>query len=1731
MSDQPITAPNADPPAPTPAPAGLEQGTYEILRARLTAHGADLRGRIEQLNRARQEVFGAIPTALVATERITTQNNCVPRDLVSVGRNRFLFGYNVQFGLRTEIQIADVFALYEHREHTFTALALDPLADPQFVADFRSLHRYYKHTVFTKFQRHGPHLFMVFQTGKAPTDVKTFKWAIEDERFVYLGNRFDHEFRYPPAQEVEWIRTHRELHRHGLHPHISIEDRVFVECTGGDLTVKVEDNTASGEGIYAEPVEQPDQTLDDAEIFYALVGSLILLRIRPYREERARYLVFNEKVKEVRRVDALADSCVLLPDEHGIVFPCGYYLQSGEFKQFETGVAGLVFHQRIASPNGEDHLYTFHHRESGEYLLLSYNVIARTVAPPLVCGGFSLFDNGEMAVFRTSPEPQKHHTLQIWQTPYVGLSWQPEVRPDSFLFRLGNPELVRCLAEAQEVLTLLAKDDTFAGLYLDLVRRTTDIVDTYFWLGRPEAFALAEPLQEIRAAADRALTEFDKVVRLRREAVNALAQGRRRTEELIRDIARERFENLGQCVQRLARLRTLRGELISLRDVRYLDLDALGRLETEIVEETERLSARAVAFLLGPDSLEPLRLQAESLRAAVPQLPTVAAAGNLEADTNRAAGELDLLIETVTALKIRDATDSTRIIEGISLIYAVINQTRAALRQRVRELRGVEATAEFASQSRLLDQALANYLELAATPEACDEFLNRLLVQLEELEARFTDFDEYVVQLAEKRGAITGAFESRKLELVEARGRRAGTLLAAAERLLKGVVHRASRMTGLDELHGFFAGDAMVGKVRDLIRQLLELGDSVKADDVATQLKTAQETAVRDFKDRQELFAGGHDTLQLGRHRFRVNTQELALTIVPRGDDLCLHVAGTSYFEVLSDPELLETWAVWGLETATETPELYRGEYLAHRVLRELEAQGRIPAAREWTADERLARVREYLSPRFSDGYVKGVHDLDGALILGALIELHATLGLRRFSATARTCAAMAWAQFPEGAPKELWRGRLRGQGTVERLFPGQRPHPACREELRGLVAAFVERTRLFPSDAVDEAAGYLEEQLRVEGRFVAGPDAADLAIDFERHLPGRRAVDAFRSAREAVASDPSTGYALVRDWIRAHASSLERPVEEGILDEAAWLVFQGSVLTGGMVGGSSMVELQGLVGSHPRIRQGGLRLDFVEFRRRLRVHDTEVVPRFERCQARKRQLIEAATATLRLEEFKPRVLTSFVRNRLIDAVYLPLVGDNLAKQIGVAGDTKRTDRMGLLLLLSPPGYGKTTLMEYLASRLGIVFVKVNGPAIGHRVTSLDPAEAPNAAARDELQKLNLAFALGDNLMLCLDDIQHLNPEFLQKFISLCDAQRRIEGVYQGRSRTYDLRGKKVVVVMAGNPYTESGQRFQIPDMLANRADTYNLGDVLGRHADEFRSSYLENAAGSNPTLGRVIARHPRDLHPIVELARHGSREGLEFAGTYAPEELADAVSVTRLLLRLRDVVLRVNEEYIRSAGQADAYRTEPPFRLQGSYRNMNRLAEQVSPVMNDAELETLLQSHYRNEAQTLTRDAEANLLKFRELTGTLTPEETRRWEEIRKTFRKNLILGSSDDQDPVGRVVGHLSAFHEGLEGIREVLAGGLQGRPAPPPPIPSATLIMVTPSAASGPPLGAPAPMDLPSLAAPPGGEGIREVRITAETLQKIWQVIEAQPTPPASDGPSIPAPSTIRMPDTPG
>lgn len=295
---------------------------------------------------------------------------------------------------------------------------------------------------------------------------------------------------------------------------------------------------------------------------------------------------------------------------------------------------------------------------------------------------------------------------------------------------------------------------------------------------------------------------------------------------------------------------------------------------------------------------------------------------------------------------------------------------------------------------------------------------------------------------------------------------------------------------------------------------------------------------------------------------------------------------------------------------------------------------------------------------------------------------------------------------------------------------------------------------------------------------------------------------------------------------------------------------------------GAVETTVTGLAGDHPRLDSGALTVRLDELLTRTADFRTTRIPEYRAYQHSRARLLEAERNRLRLEQYHPQPLDGFVRNRLIDEVYLPLVGDNLAKQLGTAGDGARTDRSGLLLLVSPPGYGKTTLVEYLADRLGLLLVKVSGPALGHRVTSLDPAETSDATARREIEKINFALHVGTNVLLHLDDIQHTSPELLQRFIPLCDAQRRIDGVWDGRAREWDLRGKRFAVVMAANPYTESGRNFRIPDMLANRADVWNLGDVVAGRDDLFGLSFIENTLTANPTWRRSPPPNPPTWTP-----------------------------------------------------------------------------------------------------------------------------------------------------------------------------------------------------------------------------------------------------------------------------
>ena len=1613
-----------------PNPQQLDGGTYEIIQSRLQKQKQNLQERLQQLNDARKHVFGTIETKLIANDRINTENNCIARDIVSLG-NISIFGYNVHFGLRTDIKLSDVFSIYEFKDERFHNLSLDMLNDPIFIDDFTNLYKYYRNTIFSKFAVIGNYLYMVFQLSESNTDIKAFKWLIKENSLAYVDNRSEHEYKFPTQHEFQWLEVTRDMHRYGTYSHISILDKVFVETVGGDLTIKIEDNTNDGKGILEEPVTHVDQTLDDGQFRYGNLGNLITLEIKPFQED-PRYFVYNHKLQEVQKIDSIKDTAVQLPDDHGIIFPNGYYLQTGEYKLFENDAVDVRFQEKIISPNGEDFLYVFYATIRGLYILMSYNIIEQEVKTPIICNGFTVLENGELCYFKTENEQTKHHVVQIWQTPYLKGSYMPSQHQDSLLYKIGNKDIVRAMAECHELINLLNKEDNYTGLYNDIAKISKDINDTYYWLPEEDTHQLNLPLTEINEAANAAIEEFEKVVQLKKQAAKETQTITDKSTHLLGKIKSTSFKSIDDFVTLLSQLRTLRGEVISLRDIRYIDLNLLSDLEEQVAEQNTLISRRCVEFLLNDKALEPYHKRVAEKEALLPTIKKVIDAKSLEKEVQQITSDLEMLIDIVSNLEIEDTSHSTKIIDNISLIFATLNQLKAGIKNSIQALGSKEAQADFVAQLKLIDQSIINYIDMATTPEKCDEFLTKTSIQLEELEGKFADFEEFITQIIEKREEIHNAFDSRKNALIEKRNKKTTALQTASERILKGVAKKAQTFTTIEDINGYFAADLMINKVRDIVSQLTELDDIGKAEAIETQLKVAKEDALRKLKDKQELYVDGENIIKLGKHKFGVNKQVLDLTIVYKNEKLYYHLTGTDFYEEVTNKTLLSSEKYWNQELVSENKDVYRSAYLAYKLFIQF---GETELLNK-TQEALLALVQSESSSLYSEGYIKGVHDIDASVILHTLVHKHHELGLLTYTPKIRAYAQYFWQALSEEKQEQLNKS-IKTSGEVLKIFPKGNSYEFILDELAIAIKEFAFKTNLFASEENKTIAHYIFKELQANNRFQISSNALQLRDEFVKFITKKDALHTYKSSIQKL--DALTDKIQVtQQWLNSFVASTESKHGDYIEEATCILLFEHPS-NPEIINVSANTIIENLKGNHTTINDSKWEFNYHEFCNVLNDFVSVEVPNYNQYKEAKQQVTEDLKEELKLEEFKPRVLSSFVRNKLIDQVYFPLIGDNLSKQLGTVGDNKRTDRMGMLLLISPPGYGKTTLMEYIANRLGLVFMKINGPAIGHEVTSVDPMAANNSASREELKKLNLALEMGDNVMLYLDDIQHCNPEFLQKFISLSDGTRKIEGVYKSKPKTYDLRGKKFCVIMAGNPYTESGDRFQIPDMLANRADIYNLGDIIGDTAHLFKLSLIENSLTSNPVLHQLSSKYFEDVYTLIDKVENNTQE-ITLKGNHTKQEIQDYTAVLQKVITIRNTVLKVNQAYIQSAAMEDDYRTEPSFKLQGSYRDMNKLVAKVVPIMNEEELQRLLLSHYESESQTLTSSAEANLLKYKELINNLNQEDTDRWESIKTIFLKNNKLKGLGNKNEMAQVLQQMMAFSEHLQGIQEVLKKGLK-------------------------------------------------------------------------------------------
>lgn len=1615
--------------------AVAQGGAYEVIRHRLTGHGQNLEAKTQTINQARQAEFGSTEMQVLGRFRLRTENNCDAKDLVLVS-DYVLFGYNAFLGLRNETKVEDVFGLFKlvKTDDQYDVEAVDFsqtfLADQQFLGDFRELYSYYKDTVLSQLVVKDSKLLASFQIGERLTDVRVFRWNIsaDGNTIDYIDNRGERDIALPPSYDFEWHRCPRQDVIEGRYPHINILDTLFVDTLRGDLTIKVENNTESGMGLYAEAVDDENQSLDDAEFYYAELGSLILLKIRPYMEEQWRYLVYNRNNQSILRVDEINDSCVQLPEDHGIIFPGGYYLTTGQYKQFDDKLEGLKFKRAIRSPNGEDVLYIFYQPQSNVVALYAYNLINKSLQNPLLGHGFGFFDDGRLVIFYAQEEATRVHPVQIWQTPYFSdtyASKQPEKQ--SFFGKIGNAELVRGISELYSISRLVTLDAVSVQHYNELSKICHKIFDNYHWLDDESLPGISQVLHDIAATAELVLDEYEKVESIRGQSTLALQQAESAQNDIINHLQADSWHSPEDYVNALDKIRKQRGHLLTIGELRYMDVARITELENDISEHEKRINQLTVEFLANDDSLKTYYQQIEHIANHYTSCKTTTDIQvHIDSLAQMATG-LDLLSELMATLKVPDATIQTKIIEAVSEVYAKLNQQKAQVQHQRKSFGAAEATAQFGAQFKLLNQSINNALGLSTTPDKCDEQLSRLLIQLEELEGQFSEHDEFLADILGKRDEIFETFETHKQQLTDAQQRKCGTLFDAAQRIMQSISRRTQKFTEQDQLNTFFASDGLISKLRELADSLRELDDNVKADDIDARMKAAKEQAIRSLRDKSEIYEEGGQVIKLGpKHRFSVNTQELDITILPKGDNLALHLIGTDFFETIEHDQLNALKPYWALSTPSESEQVYRGEYLAYQIIEaartNLEGLNWSTLIEASTDDTPLLNlVREYAAPRYNEGYEKGIHDHDAAQILTLLIPALQIAGTLKFTPLVRAIAIVYWAEHHQDDAQTLWPGRANNAVQMNQMFNSIEAQAQLQQEIAVEIANFIDVQKLPCEPSLSQS---IAEYLVLEAgessfAFATTKYARQLVEQFTLHLKSLNGWDQYQDSLNKLGDQTGKRWALSHSWLSAFVSNQQLDELANFIPEAVALLntHDNANINRQDQEVDLQLNIEKLLGDHSNIQNQQLTIVLDEFLQRLKHHCNVIAEGYRTFQKTRQAVIDQQRQQLRLEEFKAKPLSSFVRNQLINDVYLPIIGDNLAKQMGTVGANKRTDLMGLLLMISPPGYGKTTLMEYVANRLGLIFMKINCPTVGHEATSIDPSQAAHSGARQELEKLNLALEMGNNVMLYLDDIQHTNPEFLQQFISLCDGTRRIEGIWKGQSKTYDMRGKKFCVVMSGNPYTESGEAFKIPDMLANRADIYNLGDVLGGKEAVFNMSYIENGLTSNAILAPLATRDMNDVYKLTEMARGANIAATDLSHQYSGAEIKEITDVLSKLFVIQTVVSKVNRQYIASSAQSDQYRTEPGFKLQGSYRNMNKMAEKISAVMTEDELMQLVGDHYVGEAQLLTSGAEENLLKLAELRGNMTEAEAERWTMIKKDFLRSKALGG-DESDTGSQIV-----------------------------------------------------------------------------------------------------------------
>ena len=187
--------------------------------------------------------------------------------------------------------------------------------------------------------------------------------------------------------------------------------------------------------------------------------------------------------------------------------------------------------------------------------------------------GYGHYDDGRIAVFYVENEPARIHPVQIWQTPFVSdVHAGHKSASQSFYGKIGNAELVKGVSDLFSVVHLIRKPDARTAHFNEICRFIARLFDQYYWLTATEHKIVEGLLKKISETALLVLDEFEKVESIRRNSEKSLAEAVERLERKLRShLQPDSWSSPHLFVQTLSDIRKQRGNLLTIREFRYID--------------------------------------------------------------------------------------------------------------------------------------------------------------------------------------------------------------------------------------------------------------------------------------------------------------------------------------------------------------------------------------------------------------------------------------------------------------------------------------------------------------------------------------------------------------------------------------------------------------------------------------------------------------------------------------------------------------------------------------------------------------------------------------------------------------------------------------------------------------------------------------------------------------------------------------------------------------------------------------------------------------------------------------------------------------------------------------------------------------------------------------------------------------------------------------------------------